>query len=94
MLDQKCVTYNTSRRTRRWPIAIFHTILNTSAVIYYVIYSSLNHDISRLEFMKNVGRMLVESHMIRRLNNQHLPRDLRYKIGEILDNKVPTLGIS
>lgn len=44
--------------------------------------------------MKNLGRMLVEPHMIRRLHNQHLPRELRYKIGEILDKEVPTSGIS
>lgn len=93
-LDQKCVTYNTSRRTRRWPMAIFHTILNISAVNSYIIYSSLNHDLSRLKFMKNLGRFLVEPHMIRRLHNQHLPRELRYKIAEILDKKVPTSEIS
>lgn len=32
--------------------------------------------------------------MIRRLHNKHLPRELRNKIGEILNKKVPTSGIS
>jgi len=44
--------------------------------------------------MKNLGRILVEPHMIRRLHNQDLPRELRYKIGEIRDKKVPTSEIS
>ncbi|XP_050300110.1 piggyBac transposable element-derived protein 4-like [Anthonomus grandis grandis] len=37
-LDQKCATYSTSRRTRRWSMVIFHMILNVSAINSRVIY--------------------------------------------------------
>jgi len=43
--------------------------------------------------MKILGRMLVELHMIWQLHNKYLPWELRYKIGEILNKKVPTLEI-
>ncbi|XP_072401175.1 uncharacterized protein [Diabrotica undecimpunctata] len=37
-LDQKCATFSTSRRTRRWPMAIFLHLLNISSVNSCFIY--------------------------------------------------------
>lgn len=31
-LDQKCANYITSRRTTRWPMTVFHTLLNVGGV--------------------------------------------------------------
>ena len=39
-LDQKCANHSTSRRTRRWPMAIFFRMLDISALNAQVIFSS------------------------------------------------------
>lgn len=37
MLDQICAIYSTSRRTQRWPMAIFYRMLDVSAANAYVV---------------------------------------------------------
>ncbi|XP_049808981.1 uncharacterized protein LOC126252156 [Schistocerca nitens] len=88
-LDEKCTVYSTSRRTRRWPLAIFFTLMNISLVNAYVIYRGFpgNPELTRLEYIKNLAEELLDPHLNRRLQNDHLPRELRLNISRIL--KIP-----
>lgn len=90
-LDEKCTVYSTSRRTRRWPLAIFFTLMNISLVNAYVIYRGFpgNPELTRLEYIKNLAKELVDPHLNRRLQNDHLPRELRLNISRILKIPVP-----
>lgn len=38
-MDQKCANYCSSRRTQRWPMAIFHAILGMSSANSYILYN-------------------------------------------------------
>lgn len=85
-LDEKCTVYSTSRRTRRWPLAIFYTLMNISMVNSYIIYSACpeNPSTTRLKYIKMLAKELVEPYQNHRLLNKHLPRELRLNISRIL----------
>lgn len=85
-LDQKCANYSTSRRTRRWPMAIFHMILNVSGINSRILYqfSQNGKEIARLDFLKTLGRSLCEAHMKLRIYNTKIPRKLRDLTADIL----------
>lgn len=85
-LDQKCAVFSCNRRTRRWPLAIFYAILNIAGVNSHVLLNFANRNLrmNRKTFLKSLGISLIDEHMRRRYNNQHLPRELRMKIKEFL----------
>lgn len=91
-LDQKCMTFSTSRRTCRWPMAIFFGILNIAGVNSHVLYSAFrdNSSISRFDFLKGLSRQLCEMYLNERLLNTRLPRELRNSIGRILNMPLPS----
>lgn len=84
-LDKKCSIYTTSRRSRRWPLTIFYRVLDLSSVNAYILYK-MHHkkDMDRGDFMKQLARELVVTHMQRRVLNSKLPRDLRLTMARIL----------
>lgn len=90
-LDQKCTIYSTNRRTRRWPMTIFFTMLNIAGVNAHVLHGCYknNKSICRKDFYKILARQLAEPYLNIRLCNSRLPRELRLTIGRILDKPVP-----
>ncbi|KAK9680741.1 Transposase IS4 [Popillia japonica] len=89
-LDQKCANYSTSRRTRRWPMAIFYSILDIAGVNAFILYGSYRDNVSmlRIKFMKMLSFELVQDHLNKRLVNERLPRSIRLNIGTILRKPV------
>lgn len=92
-LDEKCAIYCSSRRTRRWPMAIFFRILDISAVNAYVLHYSYrdNEKITRLIFMKKLANALVRPHLERRIQDFHISHELRACIGRVLQIKPPAI---
>lgn len=91
-VDQKCSNYSTSRRTRRWPMAIFHRILDMSFLNAFIIYQShrnITSTLTRLQFLKALAKQLVQPYMSNRLNNGRLPYELRLSIARTLGHEVP-----
>lgn len=92
-IDQICSNYSCSRRTRRWPMAIFFQLINLSAgVNAYALYKSYKNteDISRLEFLKKLAKSLVTPHMLRRLDRGHITLELSLTIKRILRVRADT----
>nr|CAI5845082.1 unnamed protein product [Callosobruchus analis] len=77
-LDQKCANYSTFRRTRRWPMVIFHMMLNVTGVNSRILYqfSPFGKDIKRFKFLKSLGISLCEAQVKARISNPK-PRQLR-----------------
>ncbi|XP_049798396.1 uncharacterized protein LOC126232131, partial [Schistocerca nitens] len=52
-LDEKTHNYTTSRRTRRWPMAVFYTMLDIAGVNAFVLYHGKEDtdDVTRREFL-------------------------------------------
>ena len=86
-LDQKCATYTASRRTRRWPMAIFFALVDiSSGVNAYRIYQAFEKspEISRFDFMKGLAKSLTNPLMKRRIEMKNIPRELTFSIQRIL----------
>lgn len=90
-LDEKCATYSTSRRTRRWPMTIFHCILNVAGVNSRILYqcSSNGHEISRHAFLKKLGRSLCEPYIQERISNKSIGRQFRESMAKMIGTFLP-----
>ncbi|CAK1589288.1 unnamed protein product [Parnassius mnemosyne] len=81
-LDQMCSTMFSSRKTNRWPMAIFYGMLNIACINAYVVYT---HNIAtkgekalnRKKFMENLSTALTSPFMRKRLDAPTLKRYLR-----------------
>jgi len=85
-LDQKCANYSTSRRTQRWPMAIFYAILDISGVNSHILQNStiVPTKMDRRTFLHSLGMSLIREHMERRLTVPTLRKDLKISINQIL----------
>lgn len=88
-LDEKCTKYSTSRRTSRWPMAIFFRILDIASANSYILFGSFrdNPTISRYDFVKELAMKLVTPELERRVANSHINREIRSCIRRVLKIK-------
>lgn len=89
LLDMKCSVFSSSRRTRRWPQAIFYRLLNISTVNSFILYMSYKDipDMGRFEFVKQLATELITPHLRTRLTtNLNLPKGLRMTIQTALED--------
>lgn len=49
-IDEKCGIYLTGRRTRRWPMAIFHRMLDISTVNSFLVHQSCRDNVELKRF--------------------------------------------
>lgn len=83
LLDMKCAVFSSSRRTRRWPLAVFYRLLNISCVNSFIIYMSYKDipDLSRFDFIKQLANDMIVPHLRSRLAlNLNLPKELKSTI--------------
>lgn len=82
-----CSNYSSSRRTQRWPMVIFFTMVNiSSGVNAYVLYNAYKDTtaMTRFDFMKTLALKLVSPLMHRRLQKGYLSQDMELSIKRIL----------
>lgn len=86
-LDQKCSNYSASRRTTRWPMAIFFAMVNICSTNAFVVYSSSESPVinNRFRFIKNLAYDLVLPHVQTRYNNPYLQKELKTLIKSFLN---------
>lgn len=92
LLDMRCAVFSSSRKTRRWPLAVFYRLINICSVNSYIVFMSYNGTpmmMKRFDFMKSLGKDLIVPHLRRRLTITNLPRDLRMEINTILGINAP-----
>ncbi|KAM4552412.1 piggyBac transposable element-derived protein 4-like [Odontesthes bonariensis] len=76
-LDKLTGTYTCKRMTARWPVALFHNILDVSALNAYVVWTAIDptwnrgKSFKRRLFLAELGKALVTPLIQRR---QHIPR--------------------
>lgn len=61
-VDQLCNTYNVARKTRRWPFAVFFSLLNIGGINAFVILSQMQPESPpqpRRFFLKNLSTSLI-----------------------------------
>lgn len=87
-VDQLCANYSSSRRTRRWPVKIFFTLVNVSAGVNgYILHQSFSTTprLTRMNFMKELAKALVSPLMQRRLEKGFIKQELTLSIKRILN---------
>lgn len=87
--DQMCSSMSCSRKTNRWPMAVFYGILNmafvNSAIIYgHNMLKNNKKPLNRTKFMKQLSTDLITPWMEKRLEIPTLKRSLRENISQIL----------
>lgn len=87
--DQMCSSMSCSRKTNRWPMAVFYGMMNISFVNSYVIYCHnmiANNDkpLSRRNYMKKLSTEFISPWMEKRLEAPTLKRHVRVNIQELL----------
>lgn len=89
VIDEKCATYSTSRRCRRWPLVLFYRLLDIAGINGQVIFTSNNIDVNqpRRLFLKEIGSAMVKPQAARRSSQMNIPKQIRQsakKIGEVV----------
>nr|XP_022907230.1 piggyBac transposable element-derived protein 4-like [Onthophagus taurus] len=79
-VDKMCAAYSISRVTRRWPLALFFTLLNiagiNSQILYFTKHSTGNQCRRRI-FLSNLAIALMKEQLIMRAQIISLPKDIR-----------------
>uniref|UniRef100_A0A1B6E2X5 PiggyBac transposable element-derived protein domain-containing protein n=1 Tax=Clastoptera arizonana TaxID=38151 RepID=A0A1B6E2X5_9HEMI len=79
IVDKKCGTYSTSRRSNRWPLVLFYRLLDIAGVNAQIIYLFNNptKPILRRLFLKEIAIELVKPLAQSRCTIQTLPKNIR-----------------
>lgn len=85
-VDKKCSNYGSSRRTRRWPMAIFFRLIDMSGINSYILYNDCENTkmVPRGVYLKSLARALVLPQMKLRVYNERIPRELRFTIERMI----------
>ncbi|GFR01959.1 DDE_Tnp_1_7 domain-containing protein [Trichonephila clavata] len=79
-VDKMCSTYSVSRRTRRWPLAIFFQLLNIAGINSQILYNAKHINEAqkfRRLFLKELSISLMKPHLEERAEIKTLPPDIR-----------------
>lgn len=89
-IDKKCAIYSCSRKTRRWPQAIFYRLLDIAGINAYVLYNEYPEcKMRRADFLMHLARELVLPALKQRVYNEKLPRELRMTLRRVLGQDLP-----
>lgn len=86
VVDEMSASYSVARPSRRWPLTIFFSLLNTASINSQIIFRTNNNgkNIPRRLFIKELGIQLVKQQQMQRMGNPRLTRELRTTIRTVL----------
>lgn len=84
-VDKLCAQYNCARNTRRWPMVVFYSILNVSAINASVIHLANNRGSKpdRRKFLEELALSLIYDYQRERAAMTKLPTTLSLRLKEI-----------
>ena len=87
-VDQMCSTYNVARKTNRWPMVVFYSMLNVADINAQIIFQSNNktENRQRSHFLKNLARDLSDDYLRVRSQCSSLPVTLKRDISNLHGN--------
>ncbi|CAG4936644.1 unnamed protein product [Parnassius apollo] len=88
-VDQMCHSYSCSRRTKRWPLAIFYNMLDVAGINSHTILNNNNNrngknQESRAEFLYKLSLDLMLPYIKDRLKIPNLRHKIRDKIQSVI----------
>ena len=85
IVDQLCRNYTVQRKTSRWLMVIFYSILNVTRINTFIILRNKNHYSFRRDALKQLAMELVLDHLKRRASIKVLASDLSASIKKLID---------
>jgi len=81
-MDRMTENYTVARKSFRWPLTVFYSMLNIGGVNAQIIYQENcpNNKKTRLDFLKCLSRELMKEHMEYRCTIISLPKEIKNKI--------------
>lgn len=77
VVDAMCGEYSVARGTRRWPLCLFFQLLNIAALNGYIVLKANQHVSIRREYIRNLGKSLIQPYMAIRAAQPNLQREIR-----------------
>lgn len=80
-MDWMTENYSVARHSARWPLTVFYSLLNIGGLNSMIVYQE-NTQVkkTRLEFLKSLGRQLMEDQLKYRMTISSLPRPLKTRL--------------
>lgn len=84
VVDELKSLYSVARKSNRWPLRIFVSMLDIGGINSHIIYeANTNIIFERREYLKKLALELIKPHIIKRSRILTLPPDLRFMIERI-----------
>lgn len=85
VVDRLKTEYCVSRTSRRWPFTVFNGMLNVGAINAFIIYkANTNTEMERRKFLMELGKDLIRSQLLRRMEIKTLSIPTKQKIKNCL----------
>lgn len=80
-MDRMTENYTVARRSNRWPLTVFYSILNIGAVNAQVIYHENSQTkYTRLQFLKILAKQLMDEQLQYRATILSLPKNIKTQL--------------
>jgi len=80
-MDRMTENYTVARRSNRWPLTVFYSILNIGAVNSQVIYHENSQTkYTRLQFLKILAKQLMDEQLQYRATILSLPKNIKTRL--------------
>lgn len=89
-VDQMCGNYSVSRRTRKWPLAIFFQLLNIAGINANILYNNTQMEKkhkTRRSFLKSLSMNLMKNYLCERAEMTNFPTDIQCFLSKYKTNK-------
>ena len=92
--DQMCATYSVSRKTSRWPMAIFYGMINSGVINSWIIYKENQQTIGskpieRRYYMQQLAEALIKAWAGKRMLNPRILRTIKTVINTVCNIPIP-----
>lgn len=86
IVDQMKGTYSVSRKSARWPLTIFFTLLNIAGINSKLVYeANTKANITRRHYLKDLSMSLTKDYILHRLQEGRIPTEMRAVACRIVD---------
>lgn len=94
-MDKKTENYTVARKSCRWPLTVFYSILNIAGLNSQIIFQeNTNIKMSRLNFLKTLSRQLMEEQLKYRLTIDVLPKTIKFRLKQYATKTNEAAGTS
>lgn len=83
IMERTCAIYSVSKKTKRWPLAVFFVLLDVAGVNAQILYNASQTKFLqkyRRGFLKTLALALLKPHLQERANIKTLPLNIQTKI--------------